>query len=94
METRPQEVAALGPLPERATNTDPTVATFSELFAGQAGLTIAVQEICAGLATARDPHDELFSNDQEFLAMVEEPAETTPDWKHMAPPLQNIHKSP
>ena len=97
VETRPPEVAALGPLPERATNTDPTVATFSELFAGQAGLTIAVQEICAGWATARDPHDELFggdlSNDQEFLAMVEEPAETTPDWKHMAPPCRTFTKA-
>ena len=86
------------PTPKRAKATGrKQCAVFAELFAGQAGLTTAVQEICGHLAGTRDPHDELMgsdlSNDQEFLAMVEEPAESVPDWKHMAPPCRTFTKA-
>ena len=72
-------VAALALERIEATTTKGKRAIFAELFAGQAGLTTAVQDICGHLVVTRDPHDEMggdLSNDQEFLAMVEEPAES------------------
>ncbi len=93
----PSKVAALAPAKAKATVGGTGHATFVELFAGQAGLTRAVQDICGSLVEVRDPHDELFggnmADDQEFLAMVEEPADSTPDWKHMAPPCRTFTKA-
>lgn len=92
-----EQVAALAPTEQKATTEDHKCVTFAELFAGQAGLTTAVQGICGPHVKVKDPHDELFggdlAQDREFLEMVEEPAETAPDWKHMAPPCRTFTKA-
>ena len=83
---------------EAATKDGPRrMRVFQELFAGAAGLTEAIRNKCKDWVTARDPHDELYGSDlgkeEEFLEMVDEPPEDTPDWKHLAPPCRTFTKA-
>ncbi len=70
---------------------------FLELFAGYAGLTEAIKATGSDWVTVRDPHDELYGsdlgNEEEFLEMIDEAPQDTPDWKHLAPPCRTFTKA-
>ena len=70
------------------------LATFEELFAGEAGLTKAVDKLGNGLIKVQRPHDTRYgqdiTKDDEFVQMLEA---APPDWRHMAPPCRTFTRA-